>query len=92
MEISGAPVTGATDEGEGSGLGLSIVMQALKHYGLALSIEDSPLGGCRVSLPAVGWSEFVASAANKSEEATGIDALSVSRLWREVRRRTTPAR
>ena len=47
----------ATAEGEGSGLGLSIVLEALEQYGLAPVIEDSPLGGCRIAFPALGWSE-----------------------------------
>jgi signal transduction histidine kinase len=45
----------ATNEGEGSGLGLAIVSEALGQYGLMLTIEKSPLGGCRMSFPAVGW-------------------------------------
>ena len=44
----------ATDDGEGSGLGLSIVIEALAQYGLTLTIGDSPLGGCRMSFPAFG--------------------------------------
>ncbi len=46
----------ATDVAEGSGLGLSIVIEALAQYGLALTIGDSPLGGCRMSFPAAGLS------------------------------------
>ena len=53
----------ATGEGEGSGLGLSIVMEALEQYGLALTIEDSPLGGCRMAFPALGWRELPDSGA-----------------------------
>jgi signal transduction histidine kinase len=45
----------ATNEGEGSGLGLAIVSEALGQYGLMLTIEKSPLGGCRMSFPAIGW-------------------------------------
>jgi signal transduction histidine kinase len=44
----------ATGEGEGSGLGLAIVIEALARYGVALSIGQSPLGGCRMSFPALG--------------------------------------
>jgi two-component system sensor histidine kinase PhoQ len=44
----------ATGEGEGSGLGLAIVIETLARYGVALSIEQSPLGGCRMSFPAHG--------------------------------------
>jgi signal transduction histidine kinase len=47
----------ATGEGEGFGLGLSIVTEALKQYGLALAIERSPLGGCAMSFVAPGWVE-----------------------------------
>jgi signal transduction histidine kinase len=47
----------ASAESEGSGLGLSIVLEALAQYGLALAIGESPLGGCRMSFPAVGWTE-----------------------------------
>jgi hypothetical protein len=45
----------ATGEGEGSGLGLSIVIEALAQYRVSLTIDDSPLGGCRMSFPAVGF-------------------------------------
>ena len=46
----------ADADGEGSGLGLSIVIEALGRYNVQLSIEDSPLGGCRICFPAIGWS------------------------------------
>ena len=39
---------------EGSGLGLSIVIEALERYGLALTLTGSPLGGLRVSFRAPG--------------------------------------
>lgn len=44
----------ANGAGEGSGLGLSIVIEALSRYGVALALDKSPLGGCRASFPAVG--------------------------------------
>ena len=44
----------AISDGDGSGLGLSIVVEALERYGLELSIEKSSLGGCRLSFPAAG--------------------------------------
>lgn len=44
--------------GEGAGLGLSIVTDVLASYGAALTIADSPLGGCRVTFAAAGWSEL----------------------------------
>ena len=47
----------AAVEGEGSGLGLSIVIEALGHYGLSLKIGDSPLGGCRMAFASLGWGE-----------------------------------
>jgi signal transduction histidine kinase len=39
---------------EGSGLGLSIVIEALERYGLTLEMAESPLGGLRVSFRAPG--------------------------------------
>jgi signal transduction histidine kinase len=39
---------------EGSGLGLSIVIEALQRYGLTLKLAESPLGGLRVSFHAPG--------------------------------------
>jgi signal transduction histidine kinase len=51
---------------EGSGLGLSIIIEALSGYGLSLHIEDSPLGGCRMAfreLPAFAGHSTRASAA-----------------------------
>jgi signal transduction histidine kinase len=47
----------AAMEGEGSGLGLSIVIEALGNYGLSLKIGDSPLGGCRMAFASLGWGE-----------------------------------
>jgi signal transduction histidine kinase len=47
----------ATGEGEGSGLGLAIVIEALAHYGVALTIDASPMNGCRMSFPAVGFAQ-----------------------------------
>jgi signal transduction histidine kinase len=38
-------------DGEGFGLGLAIVIELLGHYGLPLTIADSPWGGCRVAFP-----------------------------------------
>ena len=75
----------ATDEGEGSGLGLSIVMEALEQYGLALTIEDSPLGGCRMAFPAPDWSKSMDST-TKARVGSGSDGAYFSTLWRSVRR------
>ncbi len=73
----------ATAEGEGSGLGLSIVAEALENYGLAPVIEDSPLGGCRIAFPALGWSEPSDSRAA---------SVAFARLKRVVGRRAAPVR
>jgi len=81
----------ATGEGEGSGLGLSIVMEALEHYGLTLTIEESPLGGCRMTFPAPGWREFPLSDVATPGDAAN-SGTSVSKLWRGVRHYTTPVR
>ncbi len=42
----------ANAEGEGAGLGLAIVTDVLTQYDSALTIEASPLGGCRVKFSA----------------------------------------
>ena len=73
----------ATAEGEGSGLGLSIVAEALENYGLAPVIEDSPLGGCRIAFPALGWSE---------PPESGAASVAFARLKRVVGRRAAPVR
>ena len=73
----------ATAEGEGSGLGLSIVVEALENYGLAPVIEDSPLGGCRIAFPALGWSE---------PPDSGAASVAFARLKRAVGRRAAPVR
>ena len=75
----------ATGEGEGSGLGLSIVMEALEQYGLALTIEDSPLGGCRMAFPTLGWRESRDSA-GRARGGSARDGASLSTLWLGVRR------
>jgi signal transduction histidine kinase len=42
----------ANDDGEGAGLGLAIVTDVLTQYGSVLTIEASPLGGCRARFAA----------------------------------------
>jgi signal transduction histidine kinase len=46
----GEPTSGEDDES--TGLGLAIVADVLAQYGSTLTIEDSPLGGCRVRFAA----------------------------------------
>jgi signal transduction histidine kinase len=55
----------AAPESEGSGLGLSIVIETLSGYGLSLQIDDSPWGGCRAAfreLPAFAGKRLMSSA------------------------------
>ena len=73
----------ATAEREGSGLGLSIVAEALENYGLAPVIQDSPLGGCRIAFPALGWSE---------PPDSGAASVAFAKLKRVVGRRAAPVR
>ncbi|WKE64686.1 ATP-binding protein [Gallaecimonas kandeliae] len=39
-----------SNQKEGAGLGLAIVVEVVRRHGLALSLEDSPLGGLRVRI------------------------------------------
>jgi signal transduction histidine kinase len=59
----------AISGGEGSGLGLSIVVEALERYGLQLSIEESSFGGCRLSFPAIGFSAIPVSQGSPERKA-----------------------
>ena len=43
----------ARSDDEGSGLGLSIVIESLRQYGLTLAIRTSPEGGCRMAFRAL---------------------------------------
>ena len=42
----------ASGDNDGSGLGLSIVIELLRQYGLTLAIRSSPEGGCRMAFRA----------------------------------------
>ena len=46
----GEPTNG--DDDDSTGLGLAIVADVLAQYGSKLTIEDSPLGGCRARFAA----------------------------------------
>jgi two-component system sensor histidine kinase PrrB len=48
-------------DGHGSGLGLALVEQQVRHHGARIEVGDSPLGGARFTV------EFGASAARGSE-------------------------
>jgi signal transduction histidine kinase len=69
----------ATGEGEGSGLGLSIVIEGLARYGVALSIEQSSLGGCRMSFPALG---LVQAPRPSHGEKKSLNSYASSSAWR----------
>ena len=73
----------ATVEGEGSGLGLSIVLETLEQYGLAPMIDASPLGGCRIAFPVPGWS---------NSPDSGAASVAFATFKRVVGRRAAPVR